>query len=495
MKRDWAHRATQLQPETRAFVGGEYVIPVEGGVLETRSPIDGRRLPGFSLCSEADVDFAVHAARSAVNDGRWTSLSVGRRKQVLLRFAGLIQANAEELSLLDAVSMGKPVTGCLNVDVPLAVECYRWFAEAADKLYDEALPFQGSGFGTVMREPLGVVGCIAPWNYPAENLAWKLAPALAAGNTVVLKPSEQATLGALMLGRLANEAGIPPGVLNIVPGLGPVAGQALALHGDVDGIYFTGSTAVGKKLLGYAGRSNMKRVSLETGGKSAFVVLATCGRLQEAAQVLARNIFINQGQTCSAPSRLIVDAAVHDELMDHLIALVPRYAPGDPLRPETRVGAMVSHHALERVEALIRSGVDEGATLVTGGQRVMPVEGGAYMSPTVFDDVRSDMRIAQEEVFGPVLSVITVSGVDEAVTVANDSIYGLSAAVWTDDYDSAIRVSRRLHAGSVYVNGWGGGGINAPFGGFKQSGFGHKEKSLHAFDAYTQMKTTWFHMR
>ncbi len=478
-----------------AFVGGTYVESTGDAVVQRRSPVDGRELPGIRSCTPGDVDKAVQAARRAFEAKDWRGKTADEKKKILFRFTDLLQKHSAELALRDVLSMGKPIRDCLNNDIPLAIQCIRWYAEAMDKMYDACAPPHPGAIATITREPIGVVAGITPWNFPMENVAWKIGPALAAGNSLILKPAEQATFSALFLGKLAQEAGIPDGVLNILPGRGDVTGKALALHPDVDGVFFTGSTATGKDILTYAGRSNMKRVAIESGGKSAFLILKDCRHLDEAAQALAKNIFFNQGQICSAPSRLIVESSVQQEVLEKLLRLIPAYQPSNPLEEATTSGAMVDHPHLEGVLGYISAGRKEGGRLLVGGDRVEPVKGGAYMTPAIFTGVKNDMRIAREEIFGPVLSVLTVKDEQGAVETSNASPFGLAAAVWCDDINRAHRVARALRAGTIHINCYGEDDITAPFGGFKQSGNGHKEKSLDALDAYSEKKTTWLKLR
>jgi len=491
----WEARAQEICLNAMAFINGRYVEAYNNAVFDRRSPIDGNYLESIASCSVKDIDRAVIAARESFDDGRWRYMKPEKRKDVLFRFADLIQQHKENLALLDTISMGKPINECLNNDIPLAVKCIKWFAECIDKMYDECVPPQQNVIGTITREPLGVVGAITPWNYPMENVAWKIGPSLAAGDSLVLKPAEQSSFSAIYLGELALEAGIPDGVFNIVPGLGEIAGKALALHNNVDGIFFTGSTEVGKQIFQYSGQSNMKRVALECGGKSAFIVLDDCTDLRNAASVLAKNIFSNQGQTCTAPSRLIVVNSIREKLIEYLLQMVPHYEPKNPLDGKTTVGAMVSHEHLERVKKYITLGEREGAKLLTGGKAVFPVDGGAYFTPTIFDQVDNTMRIAQDEIFGPVLSIISVKNTAEAIEKANESRYGLAAAVWSENIDNAHQVAKQLRVGLVHINSYGNDDITAPFGGYKQSGSGSKDKSLYALDDYVETKTTWLQLR
>ena len=492
---DWLSLADSLSPITKAFINGRYVKAENGETFTRLSPVDGRNLPNISCTSEKDVSKAVSVARTAFEDGRWSKRLPIDRKNILLKFSDLIEQHKNELAILDTLEMGKPIRDCLNNDIPLAVGCIRWFAEAIDKIYDECVPSQPNVLGTITREPLGVVAAITPWNYPMENVAWKIAPALASGNSLILKPAEQSSLSAIYLGQLSVEAGIPDGVFNVIPGIGQITGQTLALHKDVDAISFTGSTDVGKHIMQYSGQSNMKRVALECGGKSAFIVLKDCLHLTEAAKVLAHSIFSNQGQTCTAPSRLIVEQTIRDELIDNLIRLMPDYQPGNPLKEKTTIGAMVSHDHLNRVLDYVNLGQGEGAKLIAGGKEAHPVEGGSYFTPTVFDQVDNNMRIAQEEIFGPVLSIITVHDTEEAIKIANESSYGLAAAVWSDNINIAHQVAQEIRAGLVHINSYGEDDITAPFGGYKQSGTGSKDKSLHAYDEFVELKTTWLRLK
>lgn len=486
----WHERAAQLTIDARAFVNGKRAAARSGQVFDCISPIDGRKLAEVARCGEADVDAAVAAARSAFEDRRWAGKAPAERKRVLVKFADLMLAHRDELALLETLDMGKPIRYSRSVDVQLAQNCIRWYGEAIDKLYDQVAPAPEDSLALITREPVGVVAAIIPWNYPMLMAAWKIGPALAAGNSVVLKPSEKAPLSSLRLAELAIEAGVPEGVFNVLPGYCDEAGRALALHMDVDCIGFTGSTRVGKQILQMAGQSNLKRAWTELGGKSANIVCADCPDLDAAVESAIGAIFFNQGESCNAPSRLFVEASIKDAFMDKALALVPRYAPGDPLDQATIMGAIVDGIQMKTVLGYIESGKLEGARLVAGGEAVRQESGGLYVAPTLFDGVRSDMRIAREEIFGPVLSVLEFTDVDEAVRQANATPYGLAAAVWTSDISRAIRVSRALRAGTVHVNQYDNDDITVPFGGYKQSGNG-RDKSLHAFDKYTELKTTW----
>jgi acyl-CoA reductase-like NAD-dependent aldehyde dehydrogenase len=474
----------------RALIGGQRVAARDGQTFDCISPVDGRVLAQVARCGAADIDAAVAAARAAFEDRRWAAQAPAQRKRVLIKLAELLLAHRDELALTECLDMGKPLRFARSVDVSGAANCIRWYGEAVDKVYDEIAPTPADSLALVTREPLGVVGVIVPWNYPLLMAAWKIAPALAAGNSVVLKPSEKSPLTALRLAELALEAGIPPGVFSVVPGYGPEAGSPLALHMDVDGIAFTGSTRVGKQIHVMAGQSNLKRAWTELGGKSPNIVFADCPDLDRAVEAAVNNVFFNQGESCNAPSRLFVEDSIKDAFLDKALALVPKYQPGDPRASGTVMGALVDRNQLDTVLGYIESGQEQGARLLTGGVAVEPVAGGCYVQPTVFDGVRNDMRIAREEIFGPVLSVLSFSDAAEVVRQANDSVYGLQAAVWTRDLNKAHGVARALRAGTVHVNQYNDDDITVPFGGFRQSGIG-RDKSLHAFDKYTELKTTW----
>ena len=487
---DWHERARALSPNGHAFIDGRYVAAASGATFDCLSPIDGRSLAQVASTDAADVDLAVAAARRAFESGVWVRQSPRERKRVLLRFAELILEHGEELALLETLDMGKPIADSLAVDIPATARCIAWYAEAIDKIYDEIAPTSHQALALVTREPVGVVGAIVPWNFPLIMAAWKIGPALAAGNSFILKPSEKSPLTAIRIAELATRAGIPDGVFNVLPGFGQTAGQALALHMDVDCIGFTGSTRTGKLMLQYSGQSNMKRVWLECGGKSPNIILADCPDLDRAAATAAAAIFFNQGEMCSAGSRLIVEESVRDAVLERVVDAGRRMPPGDPLDPATRLGAIVDRTQLETVLGYIGVGRDEGATVLLGGRQVRRETGGCYVEPTVFADVNPRMKIAREEIFGPVLAAITAGDADEAVKIGNSGVYGLAAAVWTRDISRAHRIARALRSGMVYVNCYDADDITVPFGGFKQSGMG-RDKSLHAFDKYTELKTTW----
>jgi gamma-glutamyl-gamma-aminobutyraldehyde dehydrogenase len=487
---NWHDRAAALAIDGRALINGQRAAARDGQVFAKTSPIDGRTLAQVARGQAADVDAAVASARAAFDDGRLSGKSPAARKKVLQTFAAKILAAKDELALLECLDMGKPITYALAVDVAATARTIAWYAEAVDKIYDEIAPTPANSLALITREAMGVIGVIVPWNYPMIMASWKLGPALAAGNSVVLKPSEKSPLTAMRLAELAIEAGLPPGVFNVVPGYGNEAGEALALHMDVDAIGFTGSTRTGRRMLDYAGRSNLKRVYNELGGKSAFLVFDDFADIERAAKTVAGSMFFNQGESCNAPSRVLVHESVADRFVEIVAAETAKYQPADPLAAGTVMGALVDDIQLRTVMGYIDAGKTEGARCVAGGRQVMTETGGYYVEPTVFDHADMSMKIAREEIFGPVMSVIRFKTEDEALAIANGSAYGLQASVWSDNINRVHRVARRLRAGTVHVNQYDEDDITVPFGGYKQSGNG-RDKSLHAFDKYTELKTTW----
>ena len=487
---DWEQRAQSLAIECRAFVHGQLTDAVSGATFDCISPVDGRLLGKVASCDLADAELAVADARATFESGVWSRLAPALRKKVMIRFADLMDEHAEELALLETLDMGKPISDSLSVDVPGASRAMRWSGEAIDKIYDEVAATPHDELGLVTREPVGVVAAIVPWNFPLIMTCWKLGPALSTGNSVIVKPSEKSPLTAIRLAQLAIEAGIPDGVLNVLPGYGHTVGKALALHMDVDTLVFTGSTKIAKQLMIYAGESNMKRVWLEAGGKSANIVFADAPCLKTAAEAAAAAICFNQGEMCTAGSRLLVERSIKEQFMPMVLEAMQDWKAGYALDPDTRVGALVDAGHLQTVLGYIDAGHQDQAELLCGGKRTLEETGGVYVEPTIFDNANNAMRIAREEIFGPVLTVIPFDSTEEAIAIANDSIYGLAAAIWTSNLSKAHLAAKALRVGSMWVNQYDGGDMTAPFGGYKQSGNG-RDKSLHAFDKYTEIKATW----
>jgi gamma-glutamyl-gamma-aminobutyraldehyde dehydrogenase len=495
--RHWRATAAKArqQLETRLFIDGKFVDAKKGGRFTTVDPATGEPLAEMAAGTAEDVDLAVAAAGRAFGSGAWSKLPPRQRMDVLYRFADLIDEKAETLAVLETLDMGKPIADVISIDLPAVVETIRFMAECIDKVDGSVTNTEHGVVHLVLREPFGVVGAISPWNYPLLMATWKIAPALAAGNTVVLKPAEQAPMSCLRLAELFVEAGGPAGVFNVVNGLGEVAGRALALHNDVRKITFTGSTEVGKLILQYAGQSNMKQVALECGGKTPQVFLADVADLDRAVTAAYRGVYANMGEVCNAGSRLLVDRRIRDRFVERFIALGrDAFVPGDPLDPATNLGPLVTHGDQKRVLGLIEQGRKEGAKLEFGGEAPAKLKEGAYVSPTLFTGVRNDMTIARQEIFGPVASVIEFDGVDEAIAIANDTIYGLAAGVWTRDLDTAFRLVRGIEAGIVWINCFDEGDMTQPFGGYKQSG-NARDKCLDSYKSYTQTKSAWFRLQ
>jgi 4-(gamma-glutamylamino)butanal dehydrogenase len=485
----WESLAAALAPDGRAFIDGQRVAARDTRTFDDVSPIDGRTLTQVARGGAADIDAAVASGRATFERGVWRRTEPRERKRILLRFAELIRADTEYLALLESADVGKPISNSVSVDVANCADCIEYYAEFADKLYDEIAPTGPLDVALLRREPLGVVGAIVPWNYPLIISCWKIGPALLTGNSLVLKPAEQSPLSGLRLGELACEAGVPPGVLNVVPGFGEEAGQALARHADVDLITFTGSTEVGRLMLRYAADSNLKRVALECGGKTPQVVFADAD-LEAAASGIAWGIFYNSGQTCHAGSRLVVHESVREPLLAAIVKVTAGITLGPPLDPATQMGALIDRGHMQRVLRFIEGAGAAGARVALGGRQALQDSGGFYVEATVLDQVTPQMAVAREEIFGPVLSVLTFREESEALRLANDTPYGLAAALWTRDMNRAHRVSAALRGGTVWINAFDRSSMATPFGGFKLSGFG-RDRSPHAIDKYCDLKTIW----
>ena len=486
---EWRDRAGSLRARWTPFIGGKAYDGTGLTATPLINPATGQSRIEIAEGDGTVIDQAVRTARAAFEDGRWSDQKPARRKKVLLKLAELIRANKEELALLETVSMGKPISDALSIDVRASADCIQYYAEACDKVYGEVGPTGPDDLSLIVKEPIGVVGLVVPWNFPMIMACWKLGPALAVGNSVVLKPAEQSPLSVLRLAELAIEAGLPEGVLNVVPGRGEIAGKALGMHPEVDTIGFTGSTEVGKLFLAYSAKSNMKRIWLECGGKTPNIITADCPDLGKAIEATAAGVFFNQGEMCTSASRLLVDRTIAAEVIERLSAKRAEWQPGDPLDPASRNGALVSEEHMGRVLGYIGSGKSQGAEVI-GGQRVRKDSGGFFIEPTILKGVGPTMTVAKEEIFGPVLSVIAYDGLDEAIKIANDSPYGLASAIWTRDLSTAHRMARKIKAGIVYVNCFDGDDMTTPFGGYRQSGIG-RDKSLHALDKYSETKTIW----
>jgi acyl-CoA reductase-like NAD-dependent aldehyde dehydrogenase len=486
---DWQAAVDELDIEGRAFINGQMTDALSGETRPCINPSTGEKLADIANCGAEDADLAVRHARRTFDDGAWSAMAPTDRKLILVRWAELIEEYADEIALLECLDVGKPISDTTGVDVPSAVRTIRWSGEAIDKVYDEISPTGPDCLALVQRLPLGVVTAIVPWNFPLSTTAWKLAPSLATGNSVILKPASNTPLTALRIAGLATEAGLPDGVLQVLPGPGGSLGRHLANHMDIDGLTFTGSTPVGKQLMVYSGQSNLKRTFLELGGKSPNIVFADAN-LKKAANMAAAAVFYNGGQTCTAGTRLIIEESIRDEFLEMVIDCARRWMPGNPLDPATRMGPMIDKGQFDTVAGYVDVGRNEGAELLFGGGQVLSESGGFYHEPTVFAGVDNNMRIAREEIFGPVLSALTFTTAEQAVEIANDSIYGLAGAVWSNNINTAHKVAAAVRVGTMGINNYFGGDITVPFGGFKQSGNG-RDKSIHAFNDYTELKTTW----
>jgi gamma-glutamyl-gamma-aminobutyraldehyde dehydrogenase len=482
---DYQAIADEMDFPSNAHINGKFTAAKSGETFESINPATGKVLTKIAACGEEDVDYAVKKARQAFDSGVWSRMHPSERKEILIKLVKRLKRNRYELAVMESLDSGKPIRDCATIDLPETQHCIAWYAEAADKLYDRIAPSSDNATGLIVKEPMGVVACVLPWNFPMLMMAWKIGPALAAGNSVIVKPAEQTSMTALRIAELATEAGIPPGVLNIVTGMGETAGQAIGRHPDIQSVSFTGSTEVGRYFLGYAAESNLKRVTLECGGKNPAVVLEDAEHLDSVAEHVVNAVFWNMGENCTSNSRLIVHEKIKDDLLARVLDKVRDWRTGNPLEPENALGAMIEKGHYDKVLSYIETGKKEGAELILGGE---PLEGdGLFIPPTIFDGVKPDMTIAREEIFGPVLAVMTVGSDDEAIQLANDTCYGLQASVFTANIRKAMRASKDLRAGTVTVNCYGEGDITTPFGGYKMSGFGGRDNGLDAFDP----KTIW----
>lgn len=482
-------KATELKIETRSFINGQYVNAKSGKTFDRISPMDGKVYASISACNEDDVNEAVSIAKQRYNEGVWRDMPFAERANILRKIGGLIRDNVEEMALLEVLDVGKTYNNAL-AEITKSSKTYEYYGEWADKMYDQVAPGDGLNEALLKRVPLGVVGAIVPWNYPLVITAWKVAPALLAGNSVILKPAEQSSLGAIFLAKLIKQAGVPDGVFQVITGLGEETGKPMGLHNDIDAIGFTGSTEVGKLMLQYSGQSNMKRVGLECGGKTAQVVFADAN-LDYAAEQIAWSIYYNQGQTCHAGSRLVVEASIKDELIEKIKNVATTQIPyGHPFDENSQAAAVIEEQHLDKILNHIENAKKEGGKVIFGGNRILQETGGFYIEPTIIDEMDSNKTECQQEIFGPVLSVITFDTEEQALQIANDTKYGLGASVWTKDMAVGKRMTNGLVAGTVWWNDFDQSGLFTPFGGFKQSGQG-RDRSHLAYEKYTDIKVVW----
>ena len=489
-KKEYRAIASKIKFPVEPFIDGKFQKSKAGRLMETINPATGSVLTNVTACDEDDVNFAVEVSRRAFNSGEWACKHPSERKAVLLKLAQLIEKNQTELAVLESLESGKPISECELTDLPETIVTIQWHAEAIDKIYDQISPANADAVGLITREPLGVVGCVLPWNFPLMMLAWKIAPALAGGNSVIVKPAEQTSMTALRIAELAIEAGIPPGVLNILPGEGPDVGEPMGRHQDIDAISFTGSTEVGRLFLEFSGQSNLKKIILECGGKNPAVVLSDANNLDGVAEHVVFAALWNMGQNCTANSRVIVHSSIKDTLLEKVREKMTDWNTGDPLDPDNQLGAIISREQYDKILGYIEIAKEQGAELIEGGNPIKSGEG-LFIEPTLFAGVTPEMVIAQEEVFGPVFAMMVVDTDEEAIKLANDTCYGLQASLYTSSVTKAHKYGRALQAGTVSVNCYGEGDISTPFGGYKLSGFGGRDNSLMAHDQYTETKTLW----
>lgn len=482
--------AADLSLPLNAYINGKFTKPRSGKTMDTVNPATGKVLGKMAACDSSDVDYTVLKAREAFDRGDWSRKHPSDRKEVLIQLVKLMQRHKHELAVIESLESGKPIRECQLTDVPETMHCLKWHAEATDKLYDQISPSGDDALGLIIREPVGVVVCVLPWNFPLMMLAWKIGPALSAGNSVIVKPAGQTSMTALRIAELATEAGMPDGVLNILPGKGSDVGEPLGRHDDVQVVSFTGSTEVGRKFLEYSAQSNLKRIVLECGGKNPAVVLADADNLDHAAKHIVYAALWNMGQNCTANSRVIVHKDVKSKLVERILEQMRNWKTGDPLDPTNQLGAIVSKEQYDKILAYIKVGEKEGAKILAGGSAIK-IGGGLFIEPTLFDDVTAEMTIAKEEIFGPVFAIIEVSSDARALAVANDTCYGLQASLYTASVTNAHRYARALQAGTISVNCYAEGDIATPFGGYKLSGFGGRDNSLQAHEQYCETKTIW----
>lgn len=483
--------AAELTLPSNAHMNGKYTPARSGNTYPSYNPATGALLGNVASCAGEDVDYAVKKAQQAFESGHWSRLPPTERKHSMIRLVKLMTRHRHQLAVIESLESGKPIRDVATIDVPETIECFAWYAEACDKLYDQTAPANDDSIALIVREPVGVAACIVPWNFPLQMMAWKAAPALAAGNSVIVKPSSETSMSALYVAELAAEAGIPPGVFNVVPGPGSVVGEAIGMHPGIGAVSFTGSTSVGRRVLEFSARSNLKRVVLELGGKNPAVVLEDAEEMDHVADEVIRAVFWNMGENCTSNSRLIVHRKHHEDLIPRLVHKLKEWKIGDPLDPQNALGAMVSRSQYEDVLRYIKAGSAEGARLITGGEP-LKIGDGLYIPPTIFDGVTPEMTIARDEIFGPVLAVMNVSSDEQAVELANATEYGLQASIFCAHGKKALRAARQIKAGTVTINCYGEGDISTPFGGYKLSGFGGRDNGLHAFDQYTETKTIFF---
>jgi 4-(gamma-glutamylamino)butanal dehydrogenase len=480
-----------LKLSNKAFIDGKPVDAASGKTFSTENPATGKNITMVAACDAEDVDRAVKAARRAFESGAWSKMTPKDRKKIMFRFAELVKNNIDELAVLETLDSGKPMQDTYTIDIPESADLIAWHAEAGDKINDILTPAGPDIVSMIVREPIGVVAAILPWNFPLYMAAFKLGPALATGNSIIIKPAKLTSLSTIRLAEIASEAGIPDGVFNVVPGFGSTVGKAIGLHPDINLITFTGSTEVGRVLLKYSAESNLKRIALECGGKNPCVVMGDYKDLDTVAEHAATAMFWNMGENCSSNSRLIVHESIKDALLEKVIEKTGMWKMGNPFDPEMRLGPLIEKPHMEKVLSYIEKGKKEGAKLVLGGNRILKETGGYFVEPTIFDNVTGDMTIAREEIFGPVLGVIGFKDVEEGIRIANDTNYGLHASLWTSDVNLAHRASRAINAGTISVNCYSEGDYTTPFGGFKESGFFGRDKSLQAHEEYTETKTIW----